>query len=57
MHAFLDNLNILPFFIRSTGLIIGAGGTAMAAAYALKHLELDIFVYNRTVEKAKAVFC
>ena len=33
------------------GLILGAGGTARAAAYALKSLGLAVAIHNRTTEK------
>ncbi|KAJ0396596.1 hypothetical protein ATCC90586_004058 [Pythium insidiosum] len=37
-------------------LIIGAGGTSMAAAYAMQQLGVhQLFVFNRTVSKAQAV--
>ncbi|EQC28678.1 hypothetical protein SDRG_13554 [Saprolegnia diclina VS20] len=36
-------------------LVIGAGGTAMAACYALQQLGLRVFVYNRTLAKASEV--
>ena len=32
--------------------MIGAGGTARAASYAVKKLGLDLIIYNRTPEKA-----
>merc|ERR1719463_793748 len=38
------------------GLIIGAGGTSRAAAYAFRSLGLKrIFILNRTLEKAQAL--
>jgi len=42
-------------FQGTVGLVIGAGGTAMAACYAVRDLQLDLVVYNRTPEKAKAI--
>jgi len=52
--------------IRATGItydsavLIGAGGAARAAAYALKNLGIEFTVVNRTAEKAKELatcFC
>jgi pentafunctional AROM polypeptide len=40
---------------RSIGLVVGAGGTARAACYAIKDLGLDLIVYNRTPEKGEEV--
>ncbi|KAF0709617.1 Aste57867_5842 [Aphanomyces stellatus] len=40
---------------RQIALVIGAGGTSMAAAYAMQQLGLDLLVYNRTVDKAHEV--
>lgn len=37
------------------GLVVGAGGTAFAASYCIKFLGIDLFIYNRTFEKAKKV--
>jgi len=34
-------------------VLLGAGGVAAAAAYALKDLDMDITILNRTVENAK----
>jgi shikimate 5-dehydrogenase len=34
-------------------LVVGAGGTARAASYVAKKLNLKLKVYNRTYEKAK----
>lgn len=36
----------------STAVILGAGGAAASAAYALKSLEMEITILNRTVERA-----
>ncbi|KAI9915839.1 hypothetical protein PsorP6_007566 [Peronosclerospora sorghi] len=37
-------------------LIVGAGGTSMAASYAMRQLGVGkLFIYNRTVEKAQVV--
>ena len=36
-------------------LVIGAGGTAKAAIYALKQHNLNVFVWSRTSEKARAL--
>eukprot|EP01137_Pigoraptor_chileana_P019147 Opistho-2@79752 len=39
-----------------SGLVVGAGGTARAACYALQRLGCSqLFVYNRTVEKARTL--
>jgi len=35
-----------------TGLVIGAGGTAYAACYALSQIRIPFLVWNRTFEKA-----
>lgn len=36
-------------------LILGAGGTSLAAGFALRRLGLSVVVYNRTLERAEAV--
>lgn len=36
-------------------LILGAGGAARAIAYSLKEFGADIFIYNRTLEKAEEI--
>jgi pentafunctional AROM polypeptide len=38
-----------------TGVVVGAGGAAMAAAYALSALGMKLYVYNRTHSKAEEV--
>jgi len=38
---------------KPVGLVIGAGGTAHAACFALSQLGLEYFIFNRTAEKAK----
>lgn len=40
---------------RPVGLVIGAGGTAKAACYAIQSLGLDVVVCNRSPEKAAEV--
>ncbi len=35
------------------GLVIGAGGTAHAACYALSRLNAEFYIYNRTPERAQ----
>jgi len=40
---------------RGVGLVVGAGGTALSGAYCISQLGLDLYVYNRTVEKAEKV--
>jgi len=37
----------------STALIVGAGGTALAACYAMTKLGMNLVVYNRTAENAE----
>jgi len=39
----------------SPAVILGAGGAAAAAAYALQSLEMEITILNRTVERAAAL--
>jgi shikimate dehydrogenase len=36
-------------------LVMGAGGAARAIAYGLKGFQADVFIYNRTPEKAEAI--
>jgi shikimate dehydrogenase len=36
-------------------LIMGAGGAARAIAYSLKEFGVDVYIFNRTKEKAKAL--
>jgi len=38
-----------------TGLVVGAGGTALAAAYCVQQLGMRLVVHNRTHAKAQAV--
>ena len=40
---------------RSVGLVVGAGGTAKAACYAVRDLGLDVVVCNRSPDKAEEV--
>ena len=35
------------------GLVLGAGGTAHAACYALSKLGITFYIHNRTFEKAR----
>jgi len=42
-----------PFNKDLIGLIVGAGGTAHAACYAVSQLGIQFYVYNRTVDKAE----
>lgn len=39
--------------INNIGVVVGAGGTARAACYAVKELGLDLIVINRSAEKGK----
>ncbi|MEN6443446.1 MAG: shikimate dehydrogenase [Methanoregula sp.] len=39
----------------SRAVLLGAGGGAAAAAYALKDLDMDVIVLNRTPQKAQAL--
>ncbi|OPX70149.1 MAG: Shikimate dehydrogenase [Methanoregulaceae archaeon PtaB.Bin108] len=39
----------------STAVILGAGGAAASAAYALRSLDMEITILNRTVERAVAL--
>ena len=36
-------------------LMLGAGGAAKAVAYALNELKADVYIHNRTLEKAEAL--
>ncbi|KAG9415137.1 3-dehydroquinate dehydratase (3-dehydroquinase) [Aphanomyces cochlioides] len=36
-------------------LVVGGGGTSLSASYALTQLGLQLYVYNRTLEKAQEV--
>ncbi len=36
-------------------LLLGAGGAAKAIAYALREFNAEVFIYNRTLEKAEAL--
>ncbi|RLN53644.1 hypothetical protein BBJ28_00010710 [Nothophytophthora sp. Chile5] len=39
-----------------TALVVGAGGTSMAASYAMRQLGVgQLFIFNRTLEKAQTV--
>lgn len=39
-----------------TALVVGAGGTSMAACYAMRQLGVrELLIYNRTLEKAQSV--
>ena len=40
---------------RLIALVVGAGGTSMAASYAMQQLGVTLVVYNRTVAKAQEV--
>ncbi|MCU0631727.1 MAG: shikimate dehydrogenase [Methanolinea sp.] len=39
----------------STAVVLGAGGAAASAAYALRSLEMEVTILNRTVERAVAL--
>lgn len=36
-------------------LVMGAGGTARAIAYGLKEFQAEVYLFNRTMEKAEAI--
>ncbi|RHY16143.1 hypothetical protein DYB25_000975 [Aphanomyces astaci] len=42
----------LPVAAAPVALVVGAGGTAMAACYAMQQLGLRLVVFNRTLDKA-----
>lgn len=41
--------------IRKKALVMGAGGTARAIAYGLKEFGAEVYLFNRTHEKAEAI--
>eukprot|EP01116_Phalansterium_solitarium_P017376 TRINITY_DN4263_c0_g1_i1.p1 TRINITY_DN4263_c0_g1~~TRINITY_DN4263_c0_g1_i1.p1 ORF type:complete len:1532 (-),score=617.73 TRINITY_DN4263_c0_g1_i1:193-4788(-) len=53
IHNMLDDLRRSAGLSLRTGLVIGAGGTAHAACYALMRLGVRFSVYNRTAAKAQ----
>jgi shikimate dehydrogenase (EC 1.1.1.25) len=54
--GFLKSLKeILPELKGKRVLVLGAGGSARAVLYALKQEEAQVFLWNRTKEKAKSL--
>ena len=53
--GFLNHLTSIADLKGLSALVLGAGGVAEIAVYALKNLGLDVFVFNRTLEKAKSL--
>ena len=41
--------------IGKKALVMGAGGAARAIAYSLKEFGVDVYIFNRTMEKAEAL--
>jgi len=51
----LTQVNPKKEFTQLSGLVIGAGGTAHAACYALSQLGIPFYIWNRTSEKAETL--
>ncbi|WP_337843804.1 shikimate dehydrogenase [Thermus sp.] len=53
--GFLEALKAGGFPLRGPALVLGAGGAGRAVAYALKGAGLEVWVWNRTPERAQAL--
>jgi|GEM_PF-883258 len=53
IHALLSKSPRLSGKTDISALVVGAGGTAMAACYCVKHMGMKLYVYNRTFAKAE----
>lgn len=51
MQALREKTNL----IGKKALVMGAGGTARAIVYSLKEFKAEVYVYNRTTEKAEEI--
>ena len=51
--GFLDTIGTLRLTDKASVLIVGAGGSARAVAAALPKADFDVFLWNRTPERAK----